>query len=52
MTTIRSPHDDGGKTLIPISPGLRPTAVFGGPNGEYRYTLSRTWDDTLPALLL
>ena len=30
MTTIRSSHDAGGKTLIPISPGLRPTAVFGG----------------------
>jgi len=52
MTTVRSPHHVGGKTLIPISPGLRPTAVFGGPNGEYRYTLSRTWDDTLPALLV
>jgi hypothetical protein len=30
---------------------MRSTAVFGGVNQEYRYTLSRTWDDSLPTVM-
>ena len=51
MTTVRSPHDVGGKTLIPVPAWMRSRAVFGGGNEEYRYTLSRTWDDSLPSVL-
>jgi hypothetical protein len=51
MTTICSPHDVGGKTQIPVPGWMRSTAVFGGANQEYRYTLSRTWDDSLPSVL-
>jgi hypothetical protein len=31
---------------------MRSTAAFGGLNEEYRYSLSRTWDDSLPAVLV
>lgn len=51
MTTVRSPHHVGGKILIPVSIWMRSTAVFGGVNDEYRYTLSRTWDDSLPIVM-
>jgi hypothetical protein len=48
--SLASPaHDAGGKTLIPVPIWMRSTAVFGGVNEEYRYTLSRTWDESLPA---
>jgi hypothetical protein len=50
--TICSPHEVGGKTLIPVPDWMRSTAVFGGVNDEYRYTLSRTWDDSLPSVLV
>lgn len=52
MTTSSSPHEVGGKTLIPVPIWMRSSAVFGGPNEEYRYTLSRTWDDSLPSVLI
>lgn len=44
--TICSPHEVGGKTLIPVPDWMRSTAVFGGVNDEYRYTLTCTW--TIP----
>jgi hypothetical protein len=44
-------HCPGGKVLLPLPPGVRGDAVLGGTNREYRYELSRTWDDALPTLL-
>lgn len=51
MRSFRSPHDVGGKTLIPVPSWMRRTAVFGGVNDEYRYTLGRAWDDSKPAVM-
>ena len=51
MSLASPTHDVGGKTLIPVPAWMRSTAVFGGANEEYRYTLSRTWDDSLPSVL-
>ena len=47
MSLASSVHNPGGKTLIPVPIWMRSTAVFGGLNEEYRYSLSRTWDDSL-----
>ena len=52
MSLASPAHDAGGKTLIPVPIWMRSTAVFGGVNEEYRYTLSRTWDESLPAILI
>ncbi len=51
MSLASPTHDVGGKTLIPVPAWMRSTAVFGGANEEYRYTLSRTWDDSLLSVL-
>lgn len=45
------PLDPGGKTSIPLPLWVRGSAVFGGPNLIYRYELSRSWNDQLPAML-
>ena len=37
---------------LPIPVWMKPTAIFGGINQEYRYTLSRTWDESLPSVLI
>ena len=52
MSLASSVHNPGGKTLIPVPIWMRSTAAFGGLNEEYRYSLSRTWDDSLPAVLV
>ena len=44
-------HNPGGKVLLPLPLWVRGSAVFGGENKEYRYELSRAWDDSLPAIL-
>jgi hypothetical protein len=44
--------DAGGKVSIPLPIWIGSSAVFGGPNGdEYRYSLERTWDDSLPTVM-
>ena len=44
-------HCSVGKWLRALPPGVRGDAVLGCTNREYRYELSRTWDDALPTLL-
>lgn len=39
-------HDPGGKVRLALPDGTISTAVFGGARDEYRYTLSRTWDES------
>jgi hypothetical protein len=34
VTTIRSPHDVGGKTLIPVPIWMRSTAVYRNQEGQ------------------
>jgi len=36
-------HDPGGLTQFLMLPALAGSAIYGGANGAYRYTLSRTW---------
>ena len=43
-------HDPGGtRTALPA--GVEATAIYGGPNNEYRYRLNWTWDASLPVLM-
>ena len=49
--TSTDAHNPGGKVLLPLPIWVRGAAVFGGANQEYRYELSRTWDDALSTLL-
>jgi hypothetical protein len=51
QSTSTAAHNPGGKVLLPLPPGVRGDVVFGGTNREYRYELTRTWDDALPTLL-
>lgn len=51
QSTSTAAHNPGGKVLLPLPIWVRGAAVFGGVNQEYRYELSRTWDDALPTLL-
>jgi hypothetical protein len=44
-------HDPGGKVRIKVKAEIRSEAVFGGKNNEYRYRLSRIWDDRLPRVM-
>jgi hypothetical protein len=44
-------HDAGSKVLLPVPIWIRSSAVFGGLNNEYRYTLERAWDDSLPTIM-
>lgn len=44
-------HDTGCRRLIRLPPGWRTTAKFDGLNSEYRYTLTHTWDDSLPKVM-
>ena len=44
-------HDAGGKVLLPVPIWVQSRAVFGGPNDEYRYTLERVWNASLPTIL-
>jgi hypothetical protein len=48
---IKSKHDVGGKVLRTLPIWMRPEAVFGGSDGEYRYTLERLWDASLPTVM-
>lgn len=41
-------HNPGGKVRRALHDGVTGTAVFGGKAREYRYRLSRTWDETKP----
>ena len=49
--TSTAAHNPDGKVLLPLPIWVRGAAVFGGANQEYRYELSRTWDDALSTLL-
>ena len=44
-------HSAGGKVLIPLPSHIQGSAIFGGPNKEYRYQLKRVWDAKLPSIL-
>jgi hypothetical protein len=44
-------HDPGGKTRIPLPADVEGSAIFGGEREQYRYTLQRTWDKSLPTAL-
>jgi hypothetical protein len=48
MAGIPQKHDPGGKVRLAISPDVKSSAVWGGPNKCYRYQLRRTWDETKP----
>ena len=48
MAGITLKHDPGGKVRLAISPDVKSSAVWGGPNKCYRYQLKRTWDETRP----
>lgn len=44
-------HDVGGKVSLLVPLSIRSKAVFGGSNDEYRYTLEREWDASLPVIM-
>ena len=44
-------HDPGGKVRLTLANDVQSWAEFGGNNQEYRYTLKRVWDTSLPAVL-
>lgn len=44
-------HDPGGRTMIPLPPGVRGGWVIS-PDERYRYELFRVWDRSLPVLML
>lgn len=44
-------HDLGGKVKLALKAGIKGTAKFGGKNDEYRYALTRTWEDGKPYVL-
>jgi hypothetical protein len=44
-------HDPGGKVLIPLPIWVRGSAVLGGERDEFRYELSRVWNEDLATLL-
>lgn len=48
MAGVFQKHDTGGKVRLDINPGVKSSAVWGGPNKCYRYRLRRTWDETKP----
>src|ERR1035441_6224581 len=41
-------HDPGGKVRLALKAGITGTAKFGGVNQEYRYRLTRVWDESKP----
>jgi hypothetical protein len=43
LTAIPDPHDPGGKIRQKLASDVVTTALFGGPNNEFRYRLSRQW---------
>jgi len=45
-------HDPGGKIRLALKGGVTGTAQFGGVNQEYRYRLTRVWDDNKPCALV
>jgi hypothetical protein len=47
----KAAHDPGGKVKLALKAGITGTAEFGGKNEEYRYRLTRTWDDARPYAL-
>lgn len=44
-------HYPGGKVRLALKDGIAGTAHFGGKNQEYRYRLTRLWDDNKPQAL-
>jgi hypothetical protein len=44
-------HDPGGKVKLALKAGIKGTAKFGGQNQEYRYSLTRTWEESKPNAL-
>lgn len=43
MNSRPDPHDPGGKVRHKLASDIITTALFGGPNNEFRYRLSRHW---------
>ena len=41
--TLPDPHDPGGRVRQKLASDVVTTALFGGPNNEFRYRLSRRW---------
>jgi hypothetical protein len=46
-----SGHNVGGKISLSLPIGICSKAIFGGQNDEYRYTLERVWDASLPIVM-
>lgn len=44
-SNIDNRHDPGGKIRILLPDGIIGSAIFGGRSNEYRYCLSRTWNN-------
>jgi hypothetical protein len=44
-------HDPGDKVKLALKAGIKGTAKFGGKNQEYRYSLTRTWEESKPYAL-
>jgi hypothetical protein len=44
-------HDPGGKVRRSLAFDVRGHALFGGQCQQYRYALSRVWDEDLPATM-
>jgi hypothetical protein len=51
MAKSTSDHDPGGKVKLSLKAGIKGTAEFGGENKQYRYVLTRTWEDAKPYAL-
>jgi hypothetical protein len=44
-------HNPGGKAKLQLRTDVVGHAVFGGSRHEYRYSLQRTWDKSLPTAM-
>ena len=44
-------HDPGGKMTFALKDGVMGTAQFGGSKDEFRYRLTRIWDENQPYAL-
>ncbi len=45
-------HEPGGKSRLALMAGTQGTALFGGPNDCYRYTLTYTWASGPPTVVM
>jgi hypothetical protein len=47
---VMTTHDPGGKVRLKLHPHIASSADFSD-DGQYRYSLRRTWDDSLPSCM-